>query len=85
MEADFVPFKIDTVNEKLWKRINRPHKDLKLNAILEGISDFAKEFRGTIISETMLIDGINYGDEFEKMTEFLKKLKILAGYAPNCG
>ena len=46
-----------------------------------GISDFAKEFRGTIISETMLVDGINYGDEFEKMAEFLKKPKILAGHA----
>jgi len=77
LEADFVSFKIDTINEKLWKRINRPHKDLKLNTILEGISDFAKEFRGTIISETMLIDGINYGDEFEKIAEFLKQLKRL--------
>jgi wyosine [tRNA(Phe)-imidazoG37] synthetase (radical SAM superfamily) len=77
LEADFVSFKIDTVNEKLWKKINRPHKGLKLNTILEGISDFAKEFRGTIISETMLIDGINYGDEFEKIAEFLKHLKRL--------
>jgi len=77
LEADFVSFKVDTVNEKLWKRINRPHKDLKLNTILEGISDFADEFSGTIVSETMLIDGINYGDEFEKIAEFLKCLKRL--------
>jgi wyosine [tRNA(Phe)-imidazoG37] synthetase (radical SAM superfamily) len=77
LEADFVSFKIDTVNEKLWKRINRPHKDLKLNTILEGISDFANEFRGTIVSETMLIDGIDYGDGVEKTAEFLKHLKRL--------
>jgi len=77
LEADFVSFKVDTVNEKLWKKINRPHKDLKLNTILEGISDFADEFRGTIVSETMLIDGIDYGDEFEKTAEFLKHLKRL--------
>lgn len=77
LEADFVSFKIDTVNEKLWKRINRPHKDLKLSTILEGISDFANEFRGTIVSETMLIDGINYGDESAKTAEFLKHLKRL--------
>jgi wyosine [tRNA(Phe)-imidazoG37] synthetase (radical SAM superfamily) len=77
LEADFVSLKVDSVNEKLWKRINRPHKDLKLNTILEGISDFADEFRGTIVSETMLIDGINYGGEFEKTAEFLKHLKRL--------
>ena len=77
LEADFVSLKVDTLNEKLWKRTNRPHKDLKLNTILEGISDFADAFRGTIVSETMLIDGINYGDEFEKIAEFLKHLKRL--------
>ncbi len=77
LKADFVSFKIDTVNEKLWKKINRPYKDLRLNTILEGISDFAKEFGGTFVSETMLIDGINYGDEFEQIAEFLKHLKRL--------
>jgi wyosine [tRNA(Phe)-imidazoG37] synthetase (radical SAM superfamily) len=75
LKADFVSFKIDVINEKLWNRINRPHKELELDAILGGISDFAKEFRGTIVSETMLIDGIDYGDEFEKTAEFLKQLK----------
>ena len=50
---------------------------MKLNTILEGISDFANEFRGTIVSETMLVDGINYGGEFEKTAEFLKHLKRL--------
>jgi wyosine [tRNA(Phe)-imidazoG37] synthetase (radical SAM superfamily) len=77
LEADFVSLKVDSVNEKLWRRINRPHKDLKLNTILEGVSDFANEFNGTIVSETMLIDGIDYGDEFEKIAGFLKQLKRL--------
>jgi len=75
LEADFVSFKTDAVNEKLWKRIDRPHKDLRLNTILEGISDFASEFGGVITSETMLVDGIDYVDEFEKIAEFLKQLK----------
>ncbi len=77
LEANLVSLKVDTVSEDLWRRINRPHKNLRLNIILEGITEFAKEFKGTIISETMLIDGVNYGDEFEKIAEFLKKLKRL--------
>jgi len=77
MEANLVSLKVDAVSEDLWKRINRPHKDLKLNAILEGIREFANEFKGTIISETMLTDGVNYGDEFEKVADFLKHLKRL--------
>jgi len=77
LEANLVSLKVDAVSEDLWKRINRPHKDLKLDAILEGIREFANEFKGTVISETMLIDDINYGDEFEKVADFLKHLKRL--------
>ena len=77
LEANLVSLKADAVSENSWKRINRPHKDLKLDAVLEGIREFANEFEGTVISETMLIDGINYGDEFEKVTDFLKHLKRL--------
>ena len=77
LEANLVSLKVDAISEDLWRRINRPHKNLKLNAILEGITEFAKEFKGIIISETMLIDGINYREEFEKIAEFLKHLKRL--------
>jgi len=77
LEADFVSLKVDAGSEDLWKRIDRPNKNLKLNNILEGITEFAKEFKGTVVSETMLIDGINYGDEFEKLANFLNRLKRL--------
>ncbi len=77
LEANLVSLKVDAVSEDMWKRINRPHKNLKLDAILQGITKFADEFKGGIISETMLIDGINYGDEFEKIADFLKHLKRL--------
>lgn len=37
--------------------------------------EFRKEFKGKIVTETMLIDGIDYGNEFEKIAEFLRELK----------
>ena len=77
LEANLTSLKVDVVSEDLWRRINRPHKDLKLNGILEGVTEFANEFEGTIVSETMLIDGINHEDEFEKIVDFLKNLKRL--------
>ena len=77
LEADFVSLKVDAVSEESWRRINRPHKGLRLNIVLKGIREFAEEFKGTVVSETMLIDGINYGDEFERIAEFLSKLKNL--------
>jgi len=77
LDANLVSLKVDAVSEGLWRRINRPHGNLKLNAVLEGVTEFANEFKGTIISETMLIDDINYEEELEKTAIFLKNLKRL--------
>jgi wyosine [tRNA(Phe)-imidazoG37] synthetase (radical SAM superfamily) len=76
-KADLVSLKVDAVSESLWRRINRPHKGLTLNTVLKGISAFAKDFKGTVVSETMLIGGIGYGDEFKRIAEFLAKLEKL--------
>jgi len=77
LKADYVSLKVDAVSKDLWRRINRPHKDLRLNAVLKGIQDFAKVFKGTVVSETMLVDGLDYTNEFERIAEFLAKLKKL--------
>jgi len=77
LEADFVSLKVDAVSENLWRSINRPHKDLKLNEVLEGIVDFTMEFEGTVVSETMLMNGVDYGGEFERIAGFLRCLKKL--------
>jgi wyosine [tRNA(Phe)-imidazoG37] synthetase (radical SAM superfamily) len=68
---------VGAVSEDLWRKVNRPHKDLRLNMVLEGVHEFTEEFRGMVVSETMLIGNIDYGDEFERIAEFLTELKKL--------
>ena len=58
-KADLVSLKVDTVEEGAWRRINLPHRDLDLGRVLEGVKTFAEEYRGTLISDTMLLAGIN--------------------------
>lgn len=77
LQADLVSLKIDALSEELWRKIDRPHKDLKLGRILEGIKEFARDFQGKIITETMLADNIDYDDELLKVADFLKGLKTL--------
>ena len=77
LEADLVSLKVDAVNQALWMKINRPHKSLSLNKILDGIVSFAETFEGAIISETMLIDKIEYDDELREIAVFLKELDRL--------
>jgi wyosine [tRNA(Phe)-imidazoG37] synthetase (radical SAM superfamily) len=45
--------------------------------ILKGIGEFTETFRGTVVSETMLIDNVKYGGEFEEITGFLASLNKL--------
>lgn len=74
-KANLVSLKVDTVNENVWHKINRPHGFLNLNAILDGILKFTEEYKGEIITETMLINGINNTKrEITKVAEFLNKV-----------
>ncbi len=77
---DFVSLKLDAVSGHLWRRVDRPHRSLRLEDILEGMLDFRDGFKGRLVTETMLIGGIDYGDEPEKIAEFLKDLKPDVAY-----
>jgi wyosine [tRNA(Phe)-imidazoG37] synthetase (radical SAM superfamily) len=57
--ADWVSVKVDAVDEPLWRKVNAPHASLRLDTVLQGIRDFAAGFEGTLVSETMLLGGIN--------------------------
>jgi wyosine [tRNA(Phe)-imidazoG37] synthetase (radical SAM superfamily) len=57
--ADLVSLKIDTVDQLSWRKINRPNPRLSLREILAGALAFSKTFQGTLITESMLVQGIN--------------------------
>ncbi|MGQ9781789.1 MAG: radical SAM protein [Nitrososphaeria archaeon] len=77
LKADYVSLKMDAFGESLWRKVNRPHTNLRLNAILEGIAKFVEDFEGKVVTETMLLNGIGYGNEFERIAEYLWSLKRL--------
>lgn len=75
LEADLVSLKVDSVDEDVWKKINRPHKKLNLNTILNNMLKFGSVFKGKIITETMLVKGVNDGIEhMERVAEFIAQL-----------
>jgi len=80
-EADLVSLKVDSVEEKIWRRVNHPHRNLCLKSILEGILEFSRIFKGKIITETMLIKNINDDSQhLKKVADFLAKLKPSRSY-----
>jgi wyosine [tRNA(Phe)-imidazoG37] synthetase (radical SAM superfamily) len=79
--ADWVSFKVDTVNQDIWHEVNRPHGDLSLVKILQGIDEFAQRFDGELVTETMLIKGLNDGaDEIAKVSDFIASIKPSKSY-----
>lgn len=80
-KADWVSLKVDAVEEESWRRLNHPHRALDLPAILDGITEFAGRFTGTLVTETMLVAGVNDTDSNSAATaEFLSGLKPSTAY-----
>jgi wyosine [tRNA(Phe)-imidazoG37] synthetase (radical SAM superfamily) len=63
LRADVVLPSLDAGNERLFRRINRPHHALEFDDLLSGLRDFRREFAGRIWLEIMLVNGMNDTDE----------------------
>jgi len=80
-KADWVSLKVDSIDEKVWRRINRPHRLLNLDKILGGMLRFADSYRGELATEIMLVKGYNDSeDNLKGISEFLMKIKPRTAY-----
>jgi wyosine [tRNA(Phe)-imidazoG37] synthetase (radical SAM superfamily) len=74
--ADWVSVKVDSVREDVWRKLKQPHGDLLLDHVLAGITAFAREYRGELVSETMLVRALNDSEQDVELTaRFLSELK----------
>jgi len=81
LNADYISFKIDTVNHSTWKHLNKPHRNLNLEVILTALTNFKNKFIGTYVTETMLVKEMNSStDEFSSTAEFLHHLNPFRAY-----
>ena len=81
MGADWVSLKVDAVDEAVWRRIDRPHGSLDLASILEGAMAFASDYRGELVTETMLVAGVNDGEtQLQALGGFLARLQPERAY-----
>lgn len=73
--ADWVSVKVDAGRETEWRRVNRPHGRLRLTEVLGGVCAFAESRRGTLVTETMLVAGVN--DALDHLRELALVLQTL--------
>lgn len=58
-QADVVMASLDAATEPQFRRINRPHPMLDLQAIVDGITAFRRMFSGRLLMEYFVVKGCN--------------------------
>jgi len=80
-QADCASVKLDSVREETWRRVDRPHRSIRLPAILDGMLAFSAVFAGELITETMLVEGLNDSDSLvAEVGAFLRQLRPARAY-----
>lgn len=74
---DVVKLSLDCATSKCFKKIDRPHKELSIEQIKEGMLTFRALYPGTtVVIEILLVKGLNdSSEEFEALNRFLTQLK----------
>jgi wyosine [tRNA(Phe)-imidazoG37] synthetase (radical SAM superfamily) len=80
-KADWISLKVDGPDECIWRRMDRPSRALEHEAIMQGILDFSKDFRGMLVTESMLLSGINDDENsLQAMAQFLERVDPAIAY-----
>lgn len=66
-ESDWVSLKCDSAVKSVWRAINRPHKGLNWDRHIHCLRDFASHYNGRLVTETMLVKGVN--DDAETLSQ----------------
>ena len=79
--ADYVSVKFDAASDHVWKKINRPMRGQSLDAILNGLQQFARFYHGRFVTETMLLKDINdHKNEIDDIATTLTTIKPKIAY-----
>ncbi|MFW5933541.1 MAG: radical SAM protein [Actinomycetota bacterium] len=79
--ADWVSVKVDSVDEHIWRRVDRPHPALRLARVLDGLRGLARGFPGRLVSETMLVAGLNdTASSVGEVASFLAEIAVDTAY-----
>ncbi|TXE78862.1 radical SAM protein [Campylobacter peloridis] len=77
-DIDVVKFSLDSVIEKTFYRIDRALKSIKIDLLLEKMINFSQKFKGDLIIEVLIVQGLNDNEEeMLALNQAFKKIKPL--------
>ncbi len=66
LNADLILPSLDAATKEVFKKIDRPANNLKIEDYIQGLINFSKEFNGVIWLEVLILPGIN--DDMENLS-----------------
>jgi wyosine [tRNA(Phe)-imidazoG37] synthetase (radical SAM superfamily) len=73
LQAELVLPSLDAATQKTFNKINRPHKEIKIENYIQGLINFRQEFRSQIHLEVFILPG--YNDHEEELMQIRKAIR----------
>jgi wyosine [tRNA(Phe)-imidazoG37] synthetase (radical SAM superfamily) len=76
MGADVVLPSLDAGDDRLFRYVNRPHREIAFDRMVDGIAEFTKRFQGEIWLEVFLLGGVTgIPAEVEKIAALIRRIQ----------
>jgi wyosine [tRNA(Phe)-imidazoG37] synthetase (radical SAM superfamily) len=76
LKLDQVKLSLDAITPEVFKKIDRPHKDIDIEDIALHVKNFSYEFTGRLFIEILFVSGINNtNSEIQKLNQLLLHIK----------
>lgn len=75
-KADVVLPSLDAADQQTFEKINRPHPDISIDMLLDGLVKFRDEFAGQIWLEIFIIEGFNADStQIDKIKQAVERIR----------
>ena len=75
MAADIVLPSLDAGDEHLFRYVNRPHRGISFEQMVDGLANFTKRFSGEVWLEVLLLAGVtDMPSEVKKIAAFARRI-----------
>lgn len=75
LEADLVLPSLDAGNERMFRYVNRPHKEITFSRLFAGLAEFVEDFAKPVWLEVLLLAGVTgTASEVKKIAAFAKRI-----------
>ena len=76
LDIDIVKLSLDSANEKIFKKLDRPSKKITIENIINGMISFRKKFKNSLVLEVLVVENLNdTREEFEKLNFVINEIK----------